>query len=115
MDDRQLLEDAARAAGNNCAPIMFNADKGVSWGSGWWSPLTNDGDALRLAVRLGIAIDTAAMRVWAFRSWGTPTVMAQEEFFGSDPHNGSKDSATRRAITRAAAAIGQKMREAGNG
>lgn len=41
------------------------------------------------------------MTSWAWRSWGTPTVLAQEEFH----HCQGKDAATRRAIVRAAAAM----------
>ena len=62
MRDRKLLEDAARAAGG------IRPDLGSQWnGSGlWfsgngegllWNPLTDDGDALRLAVQLRMSID----------------------------------------------------------
>ena len=100
--DKELTEKAAQAAGIN-----------VEWLTGWrgpvigrgmaarcWLPLEDDGDALRLAVQLGIGVDHEAMRSWAWRSWGTPTVLAQEEF-----HTHGKDAATRRAIVRAAAVM----------
>lgn len=63
-----------------------------------WSPLTDDGDALRLAVKLDMIIDVrgnhSAAAVW-------PDVV---EPIDKDPY-----AATRRAIVRAAAAIGSKL------
>jgi hypothetical protein len=68
VTDRELLEAAARAAGMRieclaeivAAPghfaggfSVFN-DKG---GSQLWNPLTDDGDALRLAAKLGIDVE----------------------------------------------------------
>ena len=56
MSDRQLLEAAARAAGyiivgdehpDDALNVMFE-DGGLIW---VWMPLTDDGDALRLAVK----------------------------------------------------------------
>src|SRR3546814_5496903 len=52
MDDRELLELAARATGfeiedDENRGLVVLSDCGVEW-----NPLTDDGDALRLAVRL---------------------------------------------------------------
>ena len=60
-----------------------------------WNPLTDDGDALRLAVKLGF-INPG--------QWPNPSLVAAEEW----AETGSIDwyAATRRAIVRAAAAIG---------
>jgi len=108
MTDRELLEAAARAAGYEVGG--YDDDRGVLlfWShqseKAAWNPLTDDGDALRLAVALGIGVDHASMRSWAWRCWGTPTVVAKEEF-----HNNGKDAATRRAIVRAAAEIGKHV------
>ena len=47
MTDRELLELAAKAAGiAHVTPMM------IEWGQ--WNPLTDDGDALRLAVKLAL-------------------------------------------------------------
>ena len=55
MTDRELLELAAKAYG---VEVEFDAD-GVCW-KHWpsfkWNPLEDDGDALRLAVRLGFTL-----------------------------------------------------------
>lgn len=111
MSDRKLLENAARAA-----EIGFN-DKRCSFGGsalyrgpsfGWWNPLTDDGDALRLAVKLRIRIEhrirsTGPWYVQATWDCGIAEDSYDEEH-GADPY-----AATRRAIVRAAAAIGEAM------
>jgi len=62
MTDRELLEAAAKAGG-----FAYRWSEGLPFpqikelGDGWlewnfWSPLTDDGDALRLAVKLSIPI-----------------------------------------------------------
>jgi hypothetical protein len=103
MTDRELLEKAAKAAG-----IEFGADRldcglSLSHPSRYlpkWSPLTDDGDALRLAVKLKIDIlhdepqnnDAYVMA----GSWDHVEVVDGE---------GIRLAATRRAIVRAAAAL----------
>ena len=119
--DRELLELAAKAA--EIGPLDFDyAEReghGLYFGPRlpmptgvmmaamhrYWNPLTDDGDALRLAARLRLTV-----------SW--------DRFDGSDyatatpPHThqgydciADQDpcAATRRAITRAAAGIGRAM------
>ncbi len=70
MTDRELLEKAAKAAGMADAEFKDMSGWGedlygmsfamwsqAAWdetGSGYWNPLTDDGDALRLAVKLNI-------------------------------------------------------------
>jgi len=91
MTDRELLEAAAKAAGiridksstngggagNTGFDLCGNAV--LDWHNGvTWNPLTDDGDALRLAVKLCICI-------------------------GAD-----SQAATRRAIVRAAAAMAKE-------
>ena len=107
MTDCELLELAAKAAGvelfYRCTgEIAFSERKGlaVADSSGWWNPLTDDGDALRLAVKIGLAVvpypaDIAALHNASGRSWA--------ELRGDDTY-----AATRRAIVRAAAEIGSK-------
>lgn len=98
MTDRELLELAAKAA----------AMKDVWWdesGYGYpdpsnhWNPLTDDGDALRLAVKLGIHLTNSNTYAWASQYWVDAT-----ESLGDDPY-----AATRRAIVRAAAEIGRAL------
>jgi len=62
------------------------------------TPLTDDGDALRLAVRLGIVVN-----VWV--SAGKTYAGDTEGQGCTEQHNGDSCAATRRAIVRAAAAI----------
>ncbi len=96
MTDRELLEAAAKAAGvkynficpdgAHCGDINTMQDR-------FWNPLEDDGDALRLAVKLGA-----------------------QEYIGSyidryctrDEYQADPYAATRRAIVRAAAAIGKE-------
>lgn len=104
--DRELLELAARAAGMN---VEYNSgidchyydDEDDCAGRTYWNPLETDGDALRLAVKLQLDIVTDheddTVSVW---SYGMPDVNVKR---GDDPL-----AATRRAIVRAAAAIGSK-------
>ena len=58
MTDKELLELAAKAAGIEYNP---NYGKGFWVGEFYsgkeWNPLTDDGDALRLAVKLKMRID----------------------------------------------------------
>jgi hypothetical protein len=101
MNDRELLERAARAAG--IAPLFWHE-------SHWlcetrdgsprykWNPLTDDGDALRLAVRLGMDVCFGANYVIVRGTEQMPTVNN-----AGDPY-----AATRRAIVRAAAAMEPK-------
>lgn len=117
MTDIELLELAAKAAG-----IEFN-EKRSPTGSialhcpssfGWWNPLTDDGDALRLAVELKISIHLRPKRVEVL-SWplpktpygfgGTPFPKVETV----EPYDDNPLAATRRAIVRAAAEIGRNM------
>ena len=108
MTDRELLEQAAKAAGIEL--YWAEDDPECDWVQGsypripdhkvlekwtWkvWNPLTDDGDALRLAVKCGILnLDEALF-------YGDCVIDFQD-----DPY-----AATRRAIVRAAAEIGRSM------
>lgn len=114
--DRELLEAAARAAGiywqDWTETRYLGADGQLEPGlREWpydWNPLTDDGDALRLAVRLGIDIQLFAVGGTARRP-GDPFVRANVDRLGRSFAQQIVDdpaAATRRAITRAAAAIG---------
>ena len=108
MSDRELLELAAKAAGIELVwhnfsnvPSLF---KGLS-SDEVWNPLTDDGDALRLAVKLRIEIipDLQVNEVLTAFMVGSYGYNTAEEI-GTDPL-----AATRRAIVRAAAEIGRQM------
>lgn len=108
MNDRELITMAAKAAGIQI--IRWGKTDGAFIGQGSaWSPLVDDGDALRLAVKLG-------MRVYVYPGDGDDvTVVANDELQAknaphiSESHGEDKFSATRRAIVRAAAEIGRAM------
>jgi hypothetical protein len=101
--DRELLEAAAKAVGYSVARLSDDDSAlclvGVQQA---WNPLADDGDALRLAVSLGIALDRTANRCWTWAAGMTINGVC-EEFYRNDPC-----AATRRAIVRAAAAMVEK-------
>ena len=110
-NDRELLELAAKAAGidaewfRGCSSLLRRGST-VAEG-GLWNPLQDDGDALRLAVRLKLDTFFHPSRVEAHVAGGRiPAIsnIAREEYDG-DPY-----AATRRAIVRAAAEIGKEMK-----
>ena len=103
--DRELLELAAKAAGIKVATAH---EHGLYLASAkWWNPLTDDGDALRLAVKLQIAA------LWFDVSTGRPEVVCGNQKnapgVAVEPLGTDHCAATRRAIVRAAAAIGEAM------
>lgn len=120
--DRELLELAARAArvkidkseyngggrGNTGFDILGNAV--IDWHDNrTWNPLTSDSDALRLAVKLKLVIDTDYNNGAAVGS----TFLDMECYYESDHPSrfgSDRNAATRRAIVRAAAAIGEDMK-----
>ncbi len=99
--DRELLELAAKAA----RVVGFWVDAGSNVGSDSepviWNPLTDDADALRLAVKADIDVVQMgdATRADYMIGIGFCTVDVPH---GDDPY-----AATRRAIVRAAAEIGR--------
>lgn len=111
MNDRQLLELAANAAGyTGIRPSAFYADTYVvqtsedEWTA--WRPLTDDGDALRLAVKLGMSQNHSAaeqrLSIFFCDERSVPPKPIVHERYGDDPC-----AATRRAIVRAAAELGR--------
>jgi hypothetical protein len=92
-EDKTLLEMAAKAAG---------------FPTGWvlqgWNPITDDGDALRLAVKLKLGINIPPVvdgRIEVVTFYG-PIISIVEY-----PQNDDRNAAARRAIVRAAAEIGK--------
>jgi hypothetical protein len=62
-DDKKLLELAAKAAGIEYGWQHIYDDYEGSTSEKWdWNPLSDDGDALRLAVKLGIKIERGLWR-----------------------------------------------------
>jgi hypothetical protein len=109
MTDRELLELAAKAAGI----AGFWVDDGLNTGSNAtptvWNPITDDGDALRLAVKLNINI---GFGIFATQINCEIYDWAEDEVLIDWKEDGRKDpyTATRRAIVRAAAEIGRNMK-----
>jgi hypothetical protein len=111
--DRELLELAARAEGYKHIDFLsFDVDgyANVYDADGrqyHWNPLDDDGDALRLAVKLNLTIKIMGDHVKVgWRGCG-------EQWPGEDvPVNANQvmPIATRRAIVRAAAEIGRSMK-----
>ena len=110
MNDRELLELAAKAAGiefDFCRPELGGCQVRKGLVSGWWNPLASDGDALRLAVELGLSVSTGID--WAEAKIDGLTSI--KEFSNEDYQD--IFAATRTAIVRAAAKIGRHMQEGG--
>jgi hypothetical protein len=97
MTDRELVKFAAIAAGmwdyaNDCIDVP-------------WSPLSDDGDAFRLAVKLHIHIEWVGPPGIVNRVQASPKGyghLAWVQLLEDDPY-----AATRRAIVRAAAELGK--------
>ena len=114
MTEREMLEFAAKAVGydiawsDECGCMQF-IDK-VYDEFGYprlsWAPLEDDGDALRLAVKLGMNIDVGVNPV-GFTA--TAVIADYNSVFVDEYHEENPMKATRRAIVRAAAEIGKRM------
>ena len=120
MNDRELLEMAAKAAGIHIDKSPYNGgglgntgfDMLGSAVLDWhnyktWNPLASDGDALRLAVKLRLEIE---------RSKHSECVVYVGEVGAGQLFERSDEktdifAATRRAIVRAAAEIGRAIKE----
>ena len=106
MSDKELMELAAKAVGlrivDRSHPVSLYVESDGRKGGVRWNPLTDDGDALRLAVRLNIEFacfdDSQKVNSGVWSAYDCVT-----------PYNGDKQAATRRAIVRAAAEIGKAM------
>ena len=101
MDDREMLEWAAKAAGYLVCRPFRNGEFRVSGQDGLsfaWNPRDDDGDALRLAVRVGIFSTTEQFRDF-------------QAFYSDEIRkDGKPTSATRRAILYIAALQGKSNR-----
>ena len=104
--DKELLERAAKAAGLDvwtCIDGNYYTSNNVS-AELPWNPLTDDGDAMRLAVKLKIDVCWNNNEgPWEVNAWPRIGIGS-----GEDENNDSY-AATRRAIVRAAAEIGKEI------
>ena len=109
MTDTELLEAAAKAAGVELIDRAMGSKGYIIDGAKYWNPLTDDADALRLAVKCGIRIDLHPRWVYA-RAVGPnlPSWMEITQGWGNGCYPHDAYEATRRAITRAAAAMTPK-------
>lgn len=116
MTDLELLELAAKAAGaehngyrygeNGREPLYgmpIETEDGFEYRK--WNPLEDDGDALRLAVRLAIHIEWGKADLAGGRVVHVHTGTASSP----SPYVLEPDYEYRRAIVRAAAEIGRAM------
>jgi hypothetical protein len=104
VSDRELLELAAKAAGIRINYWVYDNDDdspSVLESGGIWNPLTDDGDALRLAVKLGLTVSQL------MNNREVEVNDYDETVFVNEFHEPGPCAATRRAIVRAAAEIGR--------
>lgn len=104
MSDRELLERAAKAAGfaetgyqdlRGWGEVRYGLSEAIWNGEDYWNPLTNDGDAFMLSVKLRISI---------LFNPDDSLCAACGSGDGEDEKDVTPESA-RRAIVRAAAAL----------
>jgi hypothetical protein len=105
MNDRELLDLAANAAG---IPLEWSSEPDCGpRTTGWktWNPLADDGDALRLAVKLKLEIFTGQGPNGDITTACAPQELDLESC--GERHGTDAAAATRRAIVRVAAEIGK--------
>jgi hypothetical protein len=98
VTDRELLDRAAKAAGfefETKPPLWLHPGIKIDapFGHRWWNPLLDDGDAMRLAMKLGIGIHFEGRGEDA-AAWADDVMMWTD---------GDVPAATRRVIVNAAA------------
>lgn len=119
MTDRELLEMAAKAAG----ALAYWSSTLDEWQKALtdpyvdgkkWNPLTDDGDAMRLAVKLKLGVsfgnryyfDEGPM-TFCGTYWNSGESSTMKRFV---KHEADPMAATRRAIVLAAAELGKEMK-----
>lgn len=113
--DRELLVLAAKAAGIKLKVLGDNQWRIDAYGQsiGYWNPLTDDGDAFRLAVMLDIqtqAMSGLIMATYPFNDgFHERKTLCESMVVAVGPVSLDVFAATRRAIVRAAAEIGRAM------
>lgn len=101
--DRELLELAAKAAGYDYRVETCGDDYQVLVNGCLWGPLTDDGDALRLAVRLRLNLSMHHSGLKVFHD-DRPWIKA-----GGWRSRPDENEVARRAIVRAAAQMGLQI------
>jgi len=103
MSDRELLEMAAKAAGIELPNPTLRVTHMRGVAPKLWNPLTDDGDALRLAATCHMVLDWSGselhVRFWLTQSPEAPTLTFKSSDCGGD----------KATIVRAAAEIGRAM------
>lgn len=122
ITDRELLEFAAKAAGIELGEDRIDSGVSITGPDGRhrhlprWNPLADDGDALRLAVNLHIDIASYkesgnvhaySKQLLDYGTDGAPSY--QDHEIMTEPFGDDQMAATRRAIVRAAASIGEQL------
>jgi hypothetical protein len=117
-DDRELLEAAARAAGidgvycehMNAIRRLPGKDTPYGKAHSYWNALQDDGEALQLAVMLGIDIEYVGRGSEVIASWRIGGKFGGNvvEEMGSLRNGPEPYAAVRRAIVRAAASLSQE-------
>jgi hypothetical protein len=129
MTDKEMLELAAKAAGikalrcpNGVLRDCTGLDPAMNiFSAPEWNPLTDDGDAQRLAVKLHIDVNYRDLIVFAERVGHVEVGAAEsKKLYPLRPYSlmavcsialkADPYAATRQAIVRAAAEIGRKMK-----
>ena len=105
MTDREMLELAAKAADLR-VKVASNSGRGlkVHGNCNWWNPLTDDGDALRLAARLNMDIEINEFFVIVYCPSELDCILIELEI------KEEKMKTARLAITIAAAKAGKEMK-----
>lgn len=106
MDDKELLELGAKAALIRVRWHPTNTMVLVAENGEWtkeWNPLTDDGDALRLAVKLNLMVDIMS------ETRRTDVFGAGVKEYIYQLHGSDGGAATRRAIVMTAAEIGKTL------
>lgn len=116
MTDRKLLELAAKAAGIKGEYHAFGIYQPAE-ANCYWNPLTDDGDALQLVVKLGmdlaIYLDEGGRsyantkHLLGYGTDGSRSYQCHE--YKMEAHERDPCASTRRAIVRAAASIGEQQ------
>lgn len=112
MSDLEMLRLAAKAI--SLEVMCWDAERNAfrlhkRSGGGRWNPLTDDGDALRLAVGLNMGIQSNDQNHWQLPNH--TVALYAPHYRVVQAHEGDAGAATRRAIVRAAAYIGRSKCE----
>ena len=104
MNDKELLELAAKAAGYTLED-HYDHDQYYPWCTetdAFWNPLLDDGDALRLMVNFGMDI--------LFYGYKQIIAVVTYRATTAEPYSFDMKASTRRAIVKASAEIGKEMK-----